>query len=96
MRPSVALENNQEAIKRIVEQHRGCNARVFGSVVSGRDSDASDLDILIHPMPDMTFFDIGAMRHELMAHLGISVDILTPQSLPAQIRTDVLKSSRPI
>ena len=96
MRPSAALEKNRETIKRIVEQHRGCNARIFGSVVTGSDSDTSDLDILIDPMPEMTFFDIGALRHELMAHLGISVDVLTPKSLPAQIRTDVLKSSRPI
>ena len=96
MRPSAALEKNRETIKRIVEQHRGYNARIFGSVVNGSDSEASDLDILIDPMPDMTFFDIGAMRHELMDHLGVSVDVLTPKSLPAQIRTDVLKSSRPI
>ncbi len=96
MRPSEALENNRNLIRSTVTRYRGGNARVFGSVLSGNDTDASDLDILIDPTPEMTFFDIGAIRHELMTHLGVSVDVLTPQSLPTEIRTSIIREARPI
>lgn len=50
---------------------RACNARVFGSVVHGNDTEDSDLDILIDPTPETTLFDIGAIRHELLQLLGV-------------------------
>lgn len=34
----------------------------FGSVLHGRDTEESDLDNLIDPMPQTTLFDIGAIR----------------------------------
>jgi predicted nucleotidyltransferase len=43
------------AIRSVVERHRACNARVFGSVLHGTDLEGSDLDILIDPTPDTTF-----------------------------------------
>ncbi len=49
MRPSEALLVRRAAIRPIVEAHRAINARVFGSVVCGDDTDDSDLDILIDP-----------------------------------------------
>jgi hypothetical protein len=41
MRPSVALQANRAAIRCVVEQHRACNARVFGSVLHGDDLEGS-------------------------------------------------------
>lgn len=96
MRPSEVLDKNRELIRSTVTRYRGDNARVFGSALRGDDTDTSDLDILIDPMPDMTLFDIGAIRHELMDRLGISVDVLTPKSLPSSIRSDIIREARPI
>jgi predicted nucleotidyltransferase len=62
MKPSEALNANRAAIRLVVESHRARNARVFGSVQHGEDTDNSDLDILIDPTPDATLFDIGAIR----------------------------------
>lgn len=56
MKPSVALAANREAIRRVVGSHHARNARVFGSVIHGDDTEASDLDILIDPTPDTTLF----------------------------------------
>ncbi len=64
MKPSAALDANRAAIRRVVESHRTRNARVFGSVLQGLDSEHSDLDILIDPTAQTTLFDIGAIRHE--------------------------------
>jgi predicted nucleotidyltransferase len=79
-----------------VESHRACNARVFGSVVHGDDSEHSDLDILIDPTPETTLFDIGAIRHELLQLLGVPVDVLTPKALPERIRATVLAEAVPV
>ena len=66
MKPSHALESHRIAIRTVVERHRACNARVFGSVLYGNEKEGSDLDILIYPTIETTLFDIGAIRHELL------------------------------
>ena len=96
MRPSEVLHSHRVAIRRIVEAHRACNARVFGSVARGVDTDGSDLDILIDPTPDTTLFDIGAIRFELAELLGVRVDVLTPKGLPAKFRELVLAEALPV
>ncbi|PIV33312.1 MAG: nucleotidyltransferase [Lysobacterales bacterium CG02_land_8_20_14_3_00_62_12] len=96
MKPSVALASNREAIRRVVAFHRARNARVFGSVVHGDDTEDSDLDILIDPTPETTLLDIGAIRHELLQLLGVPVDVLTPNALPGKFRAAVLAEALPI
>ena len=96
MKPSVALATHRAAIRRVVAAHRARNARVFGSVARGEDSEGSDLDILIDPTPDTTLFDIGAIRHELLQLLGVPVDVLTPKALPGNVRTIVLAEAVPV
>jgi predicted nucleotidyltransferase len=96
MKPSIALQLHREAIRRIVASHRAGNARVFGSVVHGNDTETSDLDILIDPTSETTLFDIGAIRHELLQLLGVPVDVLTPKSLPEKFRSAVLAEALPV
>jgi uncharacterized protein len=96
MKPSDALASHRDAILRIVESHRACNTRVFGSVMSGSDADGSDLDLLIDPTPQTTLFDIGAIRHELTQLLGVPVDVLTPRALPEKFRAAVIAQARAI
>jgi predicted nucleotidyltransferase len=76
--------------------HRARNARVFGSVLHGRDTDDSDLDILIDPTPETTLFDISAIRIELRKLLGVPVDVLTPNALPDKVRAAVLSEALPV
>ena len=90
MKPSEALALHRAAIRHVVETHRACNARVFGSVVHGLDTNESDLDILIDPTPDTTLFDIGAIRYKLRNLLGVPVDVLTPDALPNSFRAIVV------
>lgn len=96
MRPSEALALNRAAILEVVASHRAGNARVFGSVLHGHDTDNSDLDILIDPTPQTTLFDIGAIMHDLRKLLGVPVDVLTPNALPESFRASVLAEARPI
>ena len=76
--------------------HCAQNARVFGSVLHGDDTEESDLDVLIDPTPETTLFDIGAIRYKLRALLGVNVDVLTPDALPESFRAAVLSEAVPI
>ncbi|GAB1386928.1 nucleotidyltransferase [Melaminivora sp.] len=96
MKPSEALAANRAAIRHVVESHRARNARVFGSVMRGLDTDNSDLDILIDPTPETTLMDVAAIQVELQRLLGVSVDVLTPRALPDKFRSVVLAEAVPV
>ena len=74
----------------MVLAHRAQNPRVFGSVLTGHDTENSDLDILIDTTPSTSLMDVAAIQVELENLLGISVDVLTPNALPDKFRSTVL------
>ena len=96
MRPSIALQTHREAIRRIALSHRVTNVRVFGSVVHGDDTEGSDLDLLVEPTKETTMMDIGAIQFELKQLLGIPVDVLTPNALPAKFRGQVIAEAQSV
>ena len=96
MLPSTALQTYREQIRLVVLAHHASNVRVFGSVIRGEDTNNSDLDLLIDPTPETSLMDIGAIRLELKALLGVNVDVLTPNALPDSFREQVLRESIPV
>jgi predicted nucleotidyltransferase len=96
MKPSEALASHRAAIRNVVELHRARNARVFGSVLRGEDTDSSDLDILVDPTPETTLMDVAAIQVKLQRLLGVSVDVLTPKALPDAFRNRVLAEAMPV
>jgi uncharacterized protein len=96
MRPTIALQSNRIAIRSVVAAHHACNARVFGSVLSGNDVDGSDLDILIDSTPETSLMDVAAIQVELEKLLGVPVDVLTPNALPDKFRHIVLAQAVPV
>ena len=93
MKPSMALQTFRDEIRNIALRHRVCNVRVFGSVVHGTDTDDSDLDLLVDPLPDTTLMDIGAIRFELNKLLTVPVDVVTPRALPVRFRRQVIEEA---
>ena len=96
MRPSEKLNTYREQIRNIVLSHRATNVKVFGSVIHDKDTELSDLDILIEPTSETSMMDIGEIRYELKQLLGINVDVLTPNALPDSFREKVLKEAVPV
>ena len=94
--PSEMLQRHRKNIRRIVALHRATNPRVFGSVRRGLDTDGSDLDLLVDPLPGTTLFDLGAMQMELEELIGVTVDVLTPGDLPKRFRAEVLRDALPV
>lgn len=76
--------------------HRGLNPRVFGSVLHGKDTDNSDLDLLVEPAEGMSLFDVGAIRWKLHDLLGIEVDVVSPRALPDRFRDEILATAEPV
>ena len=76
--------------------HRASNARVFGSVVRGEDTEQSDLDILIDPGTDTSLMDVASIQVALERLLGVTVDVLTPRALPEKFRGIVLAEAVPV
>lgn len=96
MPPSHALRQHKAAVQRLIGKSCVSNPRIFGSVLRGNDKEGSDLDLLVDPMPGTTLFDLGGLQMQLEELLGVSVDLLTPQDLPARYRDRVLKEAAPI
>ncbi len=96
MKPSAVLESKRIAVRAVAERFRTANLRVFGSAASGNDTDGSDIDLLVDPLPGTTLFDLGGLQVELEALLGVPVDLLTPGDLPVKFRAQVLAEARPI
>ena len=96
MKPSLALQGKQAAIREAAARYRTSNPRVFGSVLHGSDMDGSDLDILVDALPGATLFDLGGLTEELTELLGVRVDVRTPQELPEKFRDKVVAEARPV
>ncbi|WP_420960012.1 hypothetical protein [Brucella sp. IR073] len=50
--PSQALEHGRALIRALAKQHRTKNPRVFDMVLTGWDTDKSDLNLLVEPLPE--------------------------------------------
>ena len=96
MKPSATLALQRHAIRGAPMRYQTTNPRVFGSIVHGNDTDGSDLDLLVDPLPGTTLFDLGGLQVELETMLGVSVDVLTPADLPIKFRAQVLAEARPV
>jgi uncharacterized protein len=96
MKPSAALRNNRELVRKTTRRFRAENPRVFGSILRGEDRDGSDLDLLVDPLPGATLFDLGGLQIELEEALGVPVDLLTPGDLPTRFRQEVLAEAEPV
>lgn len=94
MKPSIALNNNREAIRSVVARYRVTNPRVFGSTARNEDRDGSDLDLLVDAPPGTTLFDLCGLQHELEVLLGLPVDVRTPNEISKRFRDRVLGSAQ--
>ena len=93
MRPSDALNQHREEIRRIVADAGLANPRVFGSVARGEDQEDSDLDILVDPAPRMGLLKFSGVQIRLEELLGLKVDLLTPNCLPVKFRQHAISEA---
>jgi uncharacterized protein len=93
MKPSEALRLHRDEIRKIVSECHATHPRVFGSVLHGKDTEESDLDLLVEPTFQTTLLDIARIQNRLQKLLCISVDVLTPKALPIRFREQILQEA---
>lgn len=96
MRPSEALAVHRDELRQLVSSHGLLRARVFGSVLSGKDDDESDLDLLVDPAATTTLFMLARLQRAAQELLGVPVSVLTPEDLPEKFRGRVLERAEPL
>jgi len=91
MRPSEALTIHSSELRQLVTRYGLSRPRVFGSVLSGTDTDESDLDLLVEPAQSTSLLTIAGLKIDAEKLLGVPVSVLTPNGLPPKFRDEVLQ-----
>jgi len=94
MKPSEALTTHRDELRQLVRRYGLSRPRVFGSVVSGTDTDESDLDLLVDPGRSTTLLTIAGLKIDAQLLLGVPVSVLTPNALPPRFRNEVLRKAQ--
>ena len=88
-------QEKRAEILRLAETHGARNVRVFGSVVRADNREDSDVDLLVEFDTGKTLFDLIGLKLDLESLLGVTVDVVTPNSL-RYIRDKVLAEALPL
>lgn len=88
-------QEKRAEILRLAEAHGARNVRVFGSVVRAGNREDSDVDLLVEFDTGKTLFDLIGLKLDLESLLGVTVDVVTPNSL-RYIRDRVLAEALPL
>jgi predicted nucleotidyltransferase len=65
------------SIVEAAERRSLSDVRVFGSVAHDQAESGSDLDILVHPSPEASIFDLAGFMAEVEELLGVPVDVIS-------------------
>lgn len=77
----------RESILRAAGRRRLSDIRLFGSVARGEARSGSDVDLLVHPAPDASVFDLAGFMVDVEELLGVRVDVVSDRgSGPAMER----------
>jgi predicted nucleotidyltransferase len=96
MKPSEALAGHRAELRELVLRYGLERPRVYGSVLSGTDTEESDLDLLVDATETTTLFMLARLEHAAQELLGVRVSILTPGFLSEKFRGRVLERAEPL
>jgi hypothetical protein len=87
----------QQAIAAFCERNHMQKLSLFGSVLTNRFSENSDVDMLVEFDPGHVpgLFDLSGMELELSEMLGRKVDLRTPAELSRYFRDNVVAAAIP-
>ena len=81
MLPSEILQMHRAEVLEIMKRYPMLtNLRIVGSVARGDDSEGSDIDFLVDPLPGKTLYDLGGLHDDLEELLGVPVDVISARS----------------
>ncbi len=66
---------------------------IFGSYVTGKQREASDLDVLVEFSEPIGLFSFIELEHFLKRRLGIKVDLVMKESLKPRIKKRIIQET---
>jgi uncharacterized protein len=90
------IDENRVKIRRLARRHGAMRLRIFGSHISGRATNKSDLDLLVDLAPERDLLDLIGLKLDLEDLLGCRVDAVTPASLSPFLRKRILREAQPL
>ena len=95
-RPSTPLAIFAAEIRDSARAHGLDDVRVFGSTLSGEDTEHSDIDLLVRTRPGSSIFDLGAFALEVEDLTGFPVDVITEAQAANAHFAHVLEEAVPV
>lgn len=96
IRPSIPLAIYADDILTEAQRFHLKDVRVFGSAISGRDTERSDIDLLVGLTPEASLFDLGGFAHAVESMTGFAVDLLTDDISDDEHYAHVLTEAVPL
>ena len=84
------IEENKEKLIELCDKHKVKELYLFGSILTERFIDSSDIDILVDYETAPTFIMLVELRDYLSQLFELKVDIVTKNGLKPRIRERVL------
>ena len=90
------LRNHRSEVIKIAKSHGARDLKVFGSVVTGKEHEGSDIDLLVTFDKGVTLMGIVRLEFALGELLGVDVDVVGEISLRPFLRDRVLGEAVPL
>ena len=90
------LRKHRSEVIKIAKSHGARDLKVFGSVVTGKEHEGSDIDLLATFDPGVDLFDMAQLELSLSEVLGVEVDVIPENSLRPFLRDRVLEEAVPL
>lgn len=90
------LRQHRSEVIKIAKSHGARGLKVFGSVVTGKEHEGSDIDLLATFDPSVDLFDMARLEFALGELLGVEVDVVPEKTLRPFLRDRVLSEAVPL
>lgn len=90
------IESHRSEIQALAAKYGVTDVRVFGSMARGDAVEASDVDLLVRPLPGTSLLDLGGLLMDVERLLGRRVEVVSERALHPAIRDRVLREAQPL
>ena len=89
-------QSDRETIKALALQHKVASVRMFGSQVTGRATESSDIDLLVRFMKSASLLQVIGFKQAVEEALHRKVDVVEEGGLSPYMRDRILSEAQSI